>query len=227
MDKYKDWICGIDTNNQTIYSRPCKNSIYRGEALEQEFALLDYNYSDITVSYTQNGQLKVVKQLEDLIIDNEKIFFTLTEDDTLAFIEDAPVYCQIMIIKDDGTIVKSRKLLSYVLRSYNVRTGTYSAYAYAIGDILSTVQIRDLHKGMHYLLLTADNSWDQFDVIFKDEYNHVITAEQTRISLNKFSIVIPAEVLEKPGKIYLALHSDEVDSCISNAMRVEVSMENE
>ena len=49
MDRYKEWICGIDTNNQTIYTKPCKNSFHRGETLYQEFALLDEDYKDISI----------------------------------------------------------------------------------------------------------------------------------------------------------------------------------
>ena len=60
-----NWVCGIDTHNQTIYTNPSNNTLYIGESFNQEFEL-DNNYKDIKITYSQDGQIKVVKDLTGL-----------------------------------------------------------------------------------------------------------------------------------------------------------------
>lgn len=222
-NKYKEWICGIDTNNQTIFTRPSKNSIYRGETVAQEFALLDTDYSDISVSYLQSGQTRVLKTLNDLTVAGEKILFDLTPNDTLTFTESTPVICQVEVTKNDGSVLKSRHLLSYVLPSSKVQQYGYIAYAFAIGGDLSVVQIGNIYNNKQQILLTVDNTYNDFKVYFKDEYNSEIIANCTETSHNKYSVEIPQEVLEKPGKIYLLIKSDSTASGYSNALRVSIT----
>ena len=71
-----NWVCGIDTHNQTVYTNPSNNTLYIGESFNQEFEL-DSNYKDIKITYSQDGQIKVVKDLDDLTILNNRMLHLL------------------------------------------------------------------------------------------------------------------------------------------------------
>ena len=231
MDRYKEWICGIDTNNQTIYTKPCKNSFHRGETLYQEFALLDEDYKDISIIYSQAGQIRVIKLLSDLTIENNKIHFYLSSDDTLSFTANIPLICQVEIKKNDDSIIKSRQLLSYVLESPTLKTCIYKVYAYAMNNIVSVVQTSSIKRYSDCdMLLTLNESWsdiDDFDVIFKDEYNHEVAAYKAKLVPNRYYVKIPDTVLDLPGKLYMYIKSSTLATGLSNALRVDICYKEE
>ena len=213
-----NWVCGIDTHNQTVYTNPSNNTLYIGESFNQEFEL-DSNYKDIKITYSQDGQIKVVKDLDDLTILNNRVYVTLTESDTLALINYIPVICKIETKFDDMTTKCKQLLYNALYRKQH----SYIAYAYAMWNTISVVQISTIElRTNHYMLLTLNDTWKHvdFDVIFKDEYNHEIVADKVNVGLNKCSVVIPTEVLEYPGKVYICITSDVLNTCYSNALRV-------
>lgn len=53
--------------------------------------------SEMWITYTQNGDIKLEKHLEDLIISSveKTVSFTLTQEETKSFVDYAPVFLQV------------------------------------------------------------------------------------------------------------------------------------
>ena len=80
------------------------------------------------------------------------------------------------------------------------------------------------------MLLTLNESWsdiNDFDVIFKDEYNHEVAAYKAKLAPNRYYVKIPDTVLDLPGRLYVYIKSDSLVTGLSNALRVDICYQEE
>ena len=66
-----------------------------------------------------------------------------------------------------------------------------------------------------------------FDVVFKDEYNHEVTAYKAKLVPNRYYVKIPDTVLELPGRLYVYIKSGSLVTGLSNALRVDICYQEE
>ena len=68
---------------------------------------------------------------------------------------------------------------------------------------------------------------NDFDIIFKDEYNHEVAAYKEKLVPNRYYVKIPDTVLDLPGRLYVYIKSDSLVTGLSNALRVDICYQEE
>ena len=71
---------------------------------------------NLTIVFKQGGEIKLKKYLEDCEVDteNKNISVTLSEDETIEFIPNKDLHIQIRIRFEDGTVISSKVMTSYI-----------------------------------------------------------------------------------------------------------------
>ena len=100
-----------------------------------------------------------------------------------------------------------------------------------MNNIISVVQTSSIKRYSDCdMLLTLNESWsdiNDFDVIFKDEYNHEVSAYKAKLLPNRYYVKIPDTVLDLPGRLYVYIKSDSLVTGLSNALRVDICYQEE
>lgn len=85
---------------------PKKQSIRRASTPKQIFTLDLENVSDLTeilVTYAQRGVIILERTKDTMTIEENKVWFRLTQEETLAFRDNIPVEIQVRALAPDGT----------------------------------------------------------------------------------------------------------------------------
>ena len=71
---------------------------------------------NLTIVFKQGGEIKLKKYLEDCEVDteNKNISVTLSETETIEFIPNKDLHIQIRIRFEDGTVISSKVMTSYI-----------------------------------------------------------------------------------------------------------------
>ena len=71
---------------------------------------------NLTIVFKQGGEIKLKKYLEDCEVDieNKNISVTLSETATIEFIPNKDLHIQIRIRFEDGTVISSKVMTSYI-----------------------------------------------------------------------------------------------------------------
>lgn len=64
--------------------------------------------TDMQITYAQNGNIVIVKDLEDVTIDDKKATIELSQEETKLFEAEKPVELQAKILLHDDTIIASK-----------------------------------------------------------------------------------------------------------------------
>lgn len=91
-------------------NKPKKQSIRRATTPKQIFTLDLENVSDLSeilITYAQRGVIVVERRKAMMTIEENKVWFRLTQEETLSFRENIPVEIQVRVFTPDGTALAS------------------------------------------------------------------------------------------------------------------------
>ena len=89
---------------------PKKQSIRRATTPKQIFTLDLENVSDLSeilVTYAQRGKIIVQRTKSEMTIEENKVSFRLTQEETLSFRENIPVEIQVRVFTSDNNALAS------------------------------------------------------------------------------------------------------------------------
>ncbi len=91
-------------------NKPKKQSIRRASTPKQTFTLDLENVSDlaeILITYAQRGIIIIERRKADVTIEENKVSFRLTQEETLSFRENIPVEIQVRAFTPDNNALTS------------------------------------------------------------------------------------------------------------------------
>lgn len=202
--------------------------IVRGATKEHTFNLpFKYDLIDyLIITYTQENHKILTKEFSKekseiefkvAEFDRSLVYYTLSEDETLKFKADIPVYVQLKAaFSDDHRIITSEIYEVEVIDQLNTDTifnKDASQYALEIRIQNQDVEVNQffdtvtLSNGLYKCKFYFDSTWDKFykTAYFEDEYRHYVEVDIIETMDNHFECAIPDIVLEKPGHIHVGV----------------------
>lgn len=212
--------------------------ITRGATKSQSFNLpFDVNVmEDFVITYKQGDDIVIEKTQEDVTIasfDSTLLYYSLNESETMRFKPDQDVKVQLKGRLQNNDIIDSEIFTIAIVD--NVSDKYLSNESIQQLALIGTVNLQSIEISQLMPLYTGsynyykckfnfDSTWLEFTdkkAVFKDQHGHL-----EHVDLIEDECIIPANVLEKAGCIYVAITS-ECDGTTkptrwSNSLRVKV-----
>lgn len=117
-----------ELNNKNCYQEIVYNkcecdviNIFRGTTPKFIFTLPNSitidNVLNVELVFTQNDEIIIAKKLGDFITSNNQLTITLTQEDTLKLKGNSPLYYQIKVLLNDGSVITSDIITNMVYNS--------------------------------------------------------------------------------------------------------------